>query len=162
MPVTVETSVRPTRKPLLLALATLAAVFAIDQITKSLAIQRLIDGPVDPFGPWRLRLVANRGAILGIPVPTWLLFAGFGVVAVMAFTAVRRSPVVRIAMGYGFIVGGGAGNIVDRLVHRPRFPSHAVVDWIGSSSLPTLNLADVAILIGIVLLAGADRRAGPL
>ena len=158
LPAAPGTPVPPTRLPQLLALVTVVAVLFADQVAKTLAVQKLIDGPVDIFGPWRLRLVANRGAILGIPAPAWLLFAGFGVVAVMALVAVRRAPTVRIAAGYGLVVGGAAGNIVDRVLHRPRFPGHAVVDWIGSSFLPTFNLADVAILLGIVLLARASNR----
>jgi len=157
-PAMTETRVRQTRMPQLLALVTVAAVLFADQVTKTLAVQKLIDGPVDIFGPWRLRLVANRGAILGIPAPAWLLFAGFGVVVVMALVAVRHAPPMRIAAGYGLVVGGGAGNIVDRILHRPRFPGHAVVDWIGSSFLPTFNLADVAILLGLSLLARASNR----
>ena len=158
LPAALEAPTRPTRIPQLLALVTVAVVLVADQATKTLAVQELIDGPLDIFGPWRLRLVANRGAILGIPAPAWLLFAGFGIVAVMALVAVRRTPSLRIAAGYGLVVGGGAGNIVDRIQHRPRFPGHAVVDWIGPSFLPTFNLADVAILLGIVLLAQASNR----
>lgn len=158
LPGTLETTVRPTRIPQLLAVVTVAVVLVADQATKTLAVQKLIDGPVDILGPWRLRLVANRGAILGIPAPAWLLFAGFGIVAAMALVAVRRAPPMRIAAGYGLVVGGAAGNIVDRILHRPRFPGHAVVDWIGSSFLPTFNLADVDILLGLILLARASNR----
>ena len=157
-PLTVETSVRHTRKPQLVAFAALALVLVTDQVAKNLAIQRLIDGPIDILGPWRLRLVANRGAVLGIPAPLWLLFAAFGVVGAIALLGVRRTTTVQIAAGYGLVVGGGAGNMVDRFMHRPRFPSHAVVDWIGSSVLPTFNLADVAILFGVILLATASGR----
>jgi signal peptidase II len=75
------------------------------------------------------------------------------VVAAVSINTLRTTGSRRTIMGHGLLVGGAAGNLVDRFQHRPHFPAHAVVDWIASASLPTFNLADVAIVAGLGLLA---------
>ena len=131
------------------------AVFAADQISKNLAVGALLDGPVDGPGPFWFRLVANRGVLMGFPLPGWILVAAVGGVLTMAVHSLREAASRTSAAGWGLVVGGAFGNLTDRVQHRPRFPDHAVVDWIASSTLPTFNLADVAILAGVILLAAA-------
>ncbi len=140
-----------------IAFAGVAAVLAVDQISKSMATQQLLDGPSGGPGPFWFRLVANRGALMGLPVPTWLLVVLTCSVAAGAVLTLTRTTSRRVALGYALLLGGAAGNLVDRFQHRPRFPDHAVVDWIASTTLPTFNLADVGILAGMVLLATATR-----
>lgn len=67
----------------------------------------------------------------------------------MAGSALAKAAPRPILLGWALMVGGAAGNLIDRLVHRPRFPDHAVADWITSTSLPTFNLADAAIVVGL-------------
>jgi signal peptidase II len=142
-----------------LAVVGVAAVLAVDQLSKSIAVDRLLDGAADVPGPFRLRLVANGGALMGFPLPPWLLLVVVVVVAIVAVTAVATTTSRRVALAYALLVGGAAGNLVDRFQHRPRFPDHAVVDWIASSSLPTFNLADVAIVAGVVMLTTVTKTA---
>lgn len=135
-----------------IAMAAIAAtVTTVDQLSKTLALTRLMTGPADAPGPFWFRLVANRGALMGFPLPTWLLLIAAFAVLAMAISTVTRAAPKRIILGWGLIVGGAGGNIADRFQHRPRFPDHAVVDWIASTSLPTFNLADVAIITGLAL-----------
>lgn len=128
--------------------ASLAGVLAVDQISKSMAISGLLGGPVD-LGYIRLRLVANRGILLGFRLPTILIALATLAVLAWAIRAGRDAGPQRL-LAYGFIAGGALGNLVDRFLERPFFPAGAVVDWIGVGWL-TLNLADVAIVIGAVL-----------
>lgn len=144
-----------------MAAATMAVVVLGDQISKSLAVSRLMDGPVQGPGPFWFHLVANRGALLGFPLPTWILFSVVAAVIVMAVSALAATTSIRVIVAWGLLVGGAAGNLIDRLQHRPRFPSHAVVDWIASGSFPTFNLADVAIVSGLVLLAVTTSGSAP-
>lgn len=81
--------------------------------------------------------------------------------AVLAFfyTVVRRSmarsPLVRIA--FGLIVGGAAGNIVDRLHYG------FVVDFLQFAfwqAYPVFNVADALILIGVLLLFLVSTESG--
>lgn len=68
-----------------------------------------------------------------------------------------------LRMGYGLILGGALGNVIDRLFRG------AVVDWLDfywrSYHWPAFNLADSAIVGGVALvlihgLAG-ERRDSP-
>jgi signal peptidase II len=142
-----------------IAAGALGAALLIDQVTKNLAVSRLLSGPIDGPGPFQFRLVANKGALLGIPAPTWLLTLITIVVTAAAIAAIRKTSSRRAAAGYGLLVGGAFGNLVDRYQDRPQFPANAVVDWIDTASLPAFNLADVAILTGLILLAVQSRRS---
>lgn len=143
----------------LLAAIALVTVVAADQITKNWAIRRLLDGPEDGPGPFRFRLMANRGAFMGLALPSWLLIGVVVVVIVMAARALARGTPRRAGLGWGLLAGGAIGNLLDRVQHRPRFPDHAVVDWIASSLLPTFNIADVAIVAGLLLLSVTSKDA---
>ena len=67
--------------------------------------------------------------------------------------AVRSSVIVRIA--FGGIVGGAAGNILDRVVN------HFVVDFIDFKTIwpNVFNLADSCITVGVALLIIASLRS---
>jgi signal peptidase II len=56
----------------------------------------------------------------------------------------------REAVGYSLVLGGAMGNVIDRMVHG------AVVDYLdfymGGWHWPAFNLADSAIVLGVVLL----------
>ena len=150
------------RAPLrsVIALVVAATVLLLDQITKSIAIEQLLTGSRGGVGPFRFRLMANRGVLMGLPAPTWLVFVAVAVLCVAAIRAVAADSGWAASVGWAVLVGGASGNLVDRLQHRPRFPDHAVVDWIASSSLPTFNLADVAIVVGVVSLMMAGDTVG--
>ena len=70
--------------------------------------------------------------------------------AVIAFRA--RSPLERA--GYSLIVGGGLGNIIDRLRHG------AVTDFLDlywrDWHWPSFNVADIAISVGVLCVVAAS------
>jgi signal peptidase II len=120
----------------------------LDQVTKYLATRMLAEGPLD-LGIVGLRLVANRGALMGIPAPTALIVLGAAaglMVALRGFGGASLSA----SVGYGLIAGGALGNLVDRFIERGSFPPNAVVDWIGYGHI-TFNPADALILAGLLL-----------
>ena len=137
------------------------AVVAVDQATKQMAINRLIQRPVGGPGPLRFSLVANRGALLGAPVPVGVIVIAVGLLIIVGAAALTSPTSRASALGWGAIRGGALGNLVDRYRHRTAFPDHAVVDWIGAVNLPTFNLADLAIVGGAFLVAVASARLGP-
>lgn len=153
-----QQSARPgplRRTTVVIPVAVIAVVLTVvvDQITKSFAVGRLRHGSTDWPGPFRFRLVANRGALIGLPVPIWMMLVVTVIILVLAISAVTRSSSRSLGVGWALLLGGAMGNMIDRFRHRPGFPDHAVVDWIASSRLPTFNLADAAIVVGIVTLA---------
>jgi lipoprotein signal peptidase len=72
----------------------------------------------------------------------WLI----AVVCVALAVAVWRGP-VRLAAPVALVLGGAAGNLIDRL----RFGY--VLDYVGVGPWPTFNVGDVAIAVGAVLIA---------
>lgn len=139
---------RPAR---VLAGTILLATVALDQASKSWALNALTDGPIDLFWTLRLRLAFNSGAAfsLGEGFP-WLFVVLALVVLCGLFYVASRTTLGRTsAIGLGLVAGGAVGNVVDRL-----FRGHdgAVVDFIDFQWWPVFNLADSALFVGIGLL----------
>lgn len=130
----------------------ISMVFAVDQITKELAIHTLSSGPIT-LGGLRLHLVANRGILLGFPAPTSIIVLATVGVVIVALRSARGSRLTT-ALAYGLLAGGAMGNLFDRFQGRHGFPPEAVVDWISVGRI-TFNLADVFLVVGVVMLAFA-------
>jgi signal peptidase II len=138
-----------------------ALVVVLDQLTKLVALERLVPGiPVVVFNGWlSLTLVMNPGlafGLLGDVPPAWRwVVAALSVVAllVLARVALRVLPAGGWPgrMAVGLIFGGAVGNLID----RARFG--AVVDFVDVHwrgwHWPAFNVADSAISVGVVLLA---------
>lgn len=156
-----------------LLIGTLAIAMCLDQGTKALAVARLQTGEVVPVieGVLDLRLRRNEGVAWGLGAglpglaqrvlfPAAAALIGIGLVALYRqlppAAHVRRAAVA-------LILGGGAGNLVDRV--RLGY----VVDFIsvhlvgpGWTMSGTFNVADAAMVGGFVMLAVAigARRDG--
>ena len=142
--------------------------FGCDRATKIVAQDALQDRPPQPaFGSTVVfEYEENTGAMLSIGAqlsPTvrfWLFTVGISVMLMVLglFIFVRSRSAGEIAAG-ALAVGGGLGNLFDRLTCNG-----AVIDFVsvGLGPLRTaiFNLADVAILAGVVLyLAALLRRS---
>ncbi|MGH8909982.1 MAG: signal peptidase II [Egibacteraceae bacterium] len=160
---------RPPRARLSYALwgAVAAGWLVLDQVSKALAVSRLErQGAVD-LGVVALRVIRNPGGAFGIPgvFPGLFVIVTVIVVAVVA-RALPRTDSRALVFAYGLVTGGALGNVVDRIVRAPGFPSGHVVDFIDLGWWPVFNLADVGICVGaglIALLAARverDERAG--
>lgn len=140
-----------------LLIATIAATFGIDQLTKAVAVEALATGPAH-IGIFHLRLVANRGILMGmLPSPLIAVAVATLLVVWVAVRAGRRNG-ARMSIAFGFLAGGALGNFVDRILQRPQFPDNAVVDWLSFGGM-TFNLADVALLLGALILLTAPQSA---
>ena len=126
-----------------------------DAVTKAWALSALRDGHqiAVPGGIVRLQLVANHGAALGIgagdesvvAIVSLALIIALGVWAARASTMAER-------LGGWLAVGGGLGNLVDRVVRPPGGLHGAVTDWIHVSFYgPTFNLADLWLRGGLLI-----------
>jgi signal peptidase II len=129
------------------------AVFAVDQITKTLAFDRLDEGiTFEVIGSFlTLRLSFNSGGAFGLfpRFPIFFLVASAAIVVVVAYWAWKAAAP---AVGLGLIFGGGWGNLFDRLTRPPEPLYGQVVDFIQLPYWPTFNIADSAIMIGVALL----------
>lgn len=157
------TDVRSVRR---LTLAVAATVVVLDAITKALAVQFLTGrGTVSVLGgALRLQLYRNfagpRNTFEGHPVLVSLMaVAAVAAIAVMATRV--RTPAGALAVG--LLLGGGLGNLVDRLLRAPGPLRGGVVDWLRPGwSSGSMNLADLAITAAILVIlvsAAASRRS---
>ncbi|MEP7029062.1 MAG: signal peptidase II [Candidatus Eisenbacteria bacterium] len=133
-----------------------ALVFALDRVTKAWAEQTLAPVGTLPFaGEWlRFTYVRNTGVAFGLgagqslPLVAITLVA-LGLVAALAFSERSRTWPRSIALG--LIVGGAAGNLLD----RARWGS--VIDFVDfgyrQNWWPVFNAADSAISVGVALFA---------
>ena len=146
-------SATSVRKLYFLALA-LAVVF-LDQLTKEIAIANLNDGKVvSVVGEiLRFRLAYNDAAAFSMGVgATWVLaiVASVAVLVLLWFGPKSRNYTwTTIA---AIVLGGAAGNLVDRLTRPPGFLNGHVVDFISIPfNFPIFNLADSFLVIGVSL-----------
>lgn len=130
------------------------AIVAADLLTKRWASVTYTSEPVDILGGvLQFRFVENTGAAFS-------MFQGkgsfFGVAAIVAIVAVlwflRTAGSSWEVAGLGFVIGGAAGNLIDRVARGPGVFDGPVIDWINLWFIPTFNLADASITVAVVLL----------
>ena len=152
---------RGALRRLLVAGGVAAAVVAADQATKTWAVHRLARGPIHVIWKLDLQLTYNSGAAFSFARGWAPVLAGLAVVAVLLLlTAVRRVRSVALAAALGLVVGGAAGNLVDRVA---RSHQGAVIDFVALHFWPTFNVADACIVVGgiaaaVVLWRGDGAR----
>lgn len=153
-------------KPFILSLAVILA----DQLTKLWIVMTIPEGTVGySFLSGFLRIVHVRndavafslGSSLELPVKVALfIILPIVLVAFLSFLIVSKrydgelTGLERWCLAG--IVGGGVGNLIDRI-----FRSLRVVDWVsvrmyglfGMDYFPTWNLADAAVVCSVILLA---------
>ena len=145
------------RRPLPLLVAPVAAIaIALDQLTKSLAVDRLADGPVDVVWTLRWNLTFNSGLSFGQGkgLTTYITVLAVILVGGLVWWS-RKLTTVPSVVAVGLLLGGACGNLADRL-----FRSHdgAVVDFIDFQWWPVFNVADIAVFCGAGLLILATLR----
>jgi len=147
--------VRRSHRVWVVALTTVAVV-AADQTTKSVALDRLQNGPIHLLGVLSFALSFNSGVAFslgsGLTVP--ILVIGVVLVVILIWFA-HAAPSYPVAVGTGLILGGALGNLADRI-----FRGHhgAVVDFVHLGFWPTFNLADFSIVVGTVMLVASFWR----
>ena len=138
--------------PRLLSVA--LGVLVVDQVTKTIALEALEDGPVHLIdGAVSFSLSFNPGGVFGLGRG----FPGLFLVATIAVTLgilvwARRLEDRSWLVPLGLVLGGGLGNVADRLF---RGYDGQVVDFIDLHVWPVFNVADMAIVsgVGLVLLS---------
>lgn len=142
------------------ALATVAAIVALDQLTKVWAVATLSDGPVRLVGDVvELRLTRNPGSAFGrFQGMTPILATAAVIVSVLLVRAVHRATDRVIVVGLVLVLGGALGNLADRMFRSPGVLRGHVVDFVSVGSFPVFNLADACITVGAVLLVLRSLR----
>jgi signal peptidase II len=139
---------------------TAAVVVVLDQITKSIAVDRLAGGRVIDVidGAVSLRLTLNSGGAFGLGrgFPLFFLAATIVVIALILLW-VRNLDDHALAIPLGLVLGGGIGNVIDRLF---RDTDGRVVDFVDLHVWPVFNVADAAITVGVIAILWMTVVAG--
>ena len=127
-------------------------IFLADYLTKYAAVSFLADGPVRVIGNFlKLDLVYNTGAAFSLATSKTLYLSVFAMaVAAGIFYFAARIDSTKWALALGTVLGGIFGNLSDRIFRSPGGLQGAVVDWISIPHWPTFNIADSAVVVGII------------
>jgi signal peptidase II len=131
------------------------AVVALDQITKFWAESALVgQGSIPVIGELlQFRLAYNDAAAFSLGVgATWILTTISLAATIAMITFGPRAKTMIWSVIAGFVLGGAAGNLIDRALKAPEFFNGHVVDFIQIPfNFPIFNLADSFLVIGVSL-----------
>ena len=147
------------------ALATAGSVAALDLVTKWIVVAWVMDPPrIIPVMPsFNLVLGFNRGVSFGLlndlgPAGPTIVSAVTGAIICLLTVWLWRTRLRSELAALSLIVGGAAGNLIDRL------HDGAVTDfldfYIGDYHWPAFNGADTAITLGAFFLLFSGLRPG--
>ena len=146
---------RRSGRVLALFAAVAAATYAVDAVTKVVAVAELQDRPpVRVVGELlQLTLVRNPGAAFSTGTSYTLLLSIVAIGAVVVVLYVARTLRDRLwAVGLGCLLGGVLGNLTDRLLRQPGPLRGHVIDWIELPNWPVFNVADICINVAAVVI----------
>jgi signal peptidase II len=130
-----------------LAVLVAAAVVLADQVSKRIVVDTLDRGEhVNVFLGIEITFVRNKGVAFGALGGGGALVTVVTVAAVLLLALYFAFHTSRpwLWLPFGVVAGGALGNLIDRLREG------SVVDWIDPILWPAFNLADVAIVVGIL------------
>ena len=147
----------------MLAVFIIAALcVVIDQVTKLIVVGNIPLGEsVDLIpGVFRFTYIRNEGAAFGsLSGARWIFMAAsvLLIAALVAYTVYKRPKGALICTALGFVIGGGIGNMIDRVALG------YVVDFLDFCAFPNLwqwifNGADSFVVVGAVLIIIAFLR----
>ncbi|AMM32496.1 Lipoprotein signal peptidase [Sinomonas atrocyanea] len=144
---------RRRRAVVLLALIA-ALAYTGDQLTKLWVTSTMVEGQRIPVLPPLLQwyYIRNSGAAFSIGEGvTWLFTIIMTVVAVGIIVYTRRVRSLWWGTALGLVLGGALGNLTDRLFREPSFGMGHVVDFISLPHFAIFNVADSAVVCGVML-----------
>ncbi len=144
-------------------------IIVLDQISKALIVHFIPEGSVGAsfFGNFLWICHVRNDAVafsIGAGLPEWVKYIFFIALPLLLMIALSYAIIARRFDSeltaaerwcLAGIVGGGIGNLIDRI-----FRSLRVVDWIstnnygwfGMERFPTYNIADAAVVVSVILL----------
>ena len=142
-------------------------IFAADQLVKLYIVSHLrLFQQIDVIPHWfAITYTLNTGAAFSLfstlaPALRTILLDGLsaGAVVLIAFLLARGARPFAVSVGLAMIMGGAAGNLLDR-VARGRVVDFIYVHYY-SWSYPVFNVADSAITIGVALILVYSLMSG--
>jgi signal peptidase II len=129
------------------AVAVVGLTVAFDQATKAIAVASLDRGEeVNVFLGLDMTYVRNEGVAFGALAgggPVLVVVIALALGGLIAYFALNSSARL-LWLPVGLILGGALGNLADRAREG------AVIDFIDPIAWPAFNLADAAIVVGVL------------
>lgn len=131
-------------------------IFALDQMTKAWAASALDSDSIEIMWKLRLHLTTNTGFAFSTGKGLGPMLGLLAACVVFLLWRMRTKFSSRLGtFALGLVLGGACGNLADRLFRVPRWGRGAVVDFIDFRFWPVFNLADAAIVSGVVMLSAS-------
>lgn len=132
-----------------MALVLFAAILAIDQLVKLAVKLSMLPGESIPVidGFFHFTYVLNPGAAFGMLENQQIFFiaAGLMIIAVFIYCYPQiRSQCAYFHYGCVALLAGAVGNLIDRV------RTGLVVDYLDFRVWPVFNIADIAIVVGVI------------
>ena len=140
-----------------IALLSAAGLAAIDQLIKFFAVTWLQGAGTVTLIPGLIDLVyvENTGAAGGLFAGnTWLLVGvtSLAIIAAVVFMLMKKVQSPFLMWMISVVIGGGVGNLIDRIFRVDAAGNHFVVDYLNFSFIdfPVFNFADCCVGIGMI------------
>jgi len=130
-------------------------IFLLDQLTKYFVLHSNLSTTGNLID---ITLVTNTGSLFSLFAGVAMINIIFIIVSFLAggFLIYYAEREQTNLWGIGLVLGGILGNLLDRIIFG------AVIDWIAISWWPVFNIADTAIVCGVLLLiiavVGQDEK----
>lgn len=142
-----------------------AVAVAVDQITKVAAVKHLVDAEADVIpGVLKFEYVENNGMAFGLLSGARWIFITVSIIAILGLIVylIKWRPASKFAcIGISLIIGGGIGNMIDRLFYDGiligNHGEKVVRDFINFYAFGDLwvwvfNIADACVCVGGAML----------
>lgn len=135
--------------------ATALIFFALDFITKELALKYLADDSIEVIGEFlKFTLTFNSGAAFNLAANGTIFLSTFAIiVAATIFYYGRKVTSNRWAVALGLALGGIFGNLSDRIFRSPGGLQGEVIDWIELPNWPVFNIADISVVCAAIFIS---------
>jgi len=149
------------RAGLILAVVTLVADQAVKLLLQDMLLKQ---GTIEVIpGVFNLVMVWNPGISFGMlggggKLPPWVLSAIAVAICIALFFWLRAARSRWTASAIGLVIGGAIGNVVDRARWGQVFDFADF--YIGRWHWPAFNVADAAIVIGVLMLLAESLMTG--
>ncbi|WP_427017179.1 signal peptidase II [Pseudarthrobacter sp. P1] len=155
----------PKRRLWLLVAGFAVLAYVLDQATKFWVTATMVEGQSTPVIGNLLRwyYIRNSGAAFSIGENfTWFFSLVMAAVSVAIISQVRKIGSAWWAVALGLVLGGALGNLTDRLFREPSFGMGHVVDFISFPNFAIFNLADSAVVGGVILICILTLKGIPM
>jgi signal peptidase II len=136
------------------ALGIAASVVIVDLLTKRYAATHFDGSPVELAGGFLgFTYVENPGGAFGSFRGGGQIIAVAAMIVTVVVIAALATPRPRgEVISLGLVIGGAIGNLVDRFARGDGLVDGPVIDWINLWIIPTFNIADASVTVGVALL----------